>query len=78
YFHPLGMIGWLVNKRTYVTLEQLNILFPSADVDKKQGIADIYNEYCESFNMHTPRVIAHFLHRLWKKSVPTSHIKMKI
>ncbi|WP_236759972.1 type IV secretion protein Rhs [Aggregatibacter actinomycetemcomitans] len=75
YFHPLGMIGWLVNKRTYVTLEQLNILFPSADVDKKQGIADIYNEYCESFNMHTPRVIAHFFAQIMEEVGPNISYK---
>ncbi|OOF60890.1 hypothetical protein [Rodentibacter sp. Ppn85] len=40
YMHPLGVIGWLsINKEgSYITLEQLNILFPSADLKIKEEI----------------------------------------
>ena len=51
YLHPLGVIGWLSINRTgtYITLEQLNILFPSADLKVKEEIVEVYNKYCEKF-----------------------------
>ncbi|MDG2942356.1 glycoside hydrolase family 19 protein [Exercitatus varius] len=67
FIHPLGVIGLLSRKNTYVTLEQLNILFPSADINKKQEMADVYNEYCEQFNMHTPKIIAHFFAQIMEE-----------
>ena len=54
YLHPLGVIGWLSINRTgtYITLEQLNILFPSADL---------------KVNMHTPKIIAHFFAQIMEE-----------
>ena len=69
YLHPLGVIGWLSINRTgtYITLEQLNILFPSADLKVKEEIVEVYNKYCEKFNMHTPKIIAHFFAQIMEE-----------
>ncbi|OOF58072.1 hypothetical protein BKK56_00020 [Rodentibacter genomosp. 2] len=69
YLHPLGVIGWLAAYKIaiYITLEQLDILFPLADRKIKEEIVEVYNQYCEKFNMHTPRIIAHFFAQIMEE-----------
>ncbi len=58
-----------------LTREQLDQIFPSASDSKKQSMLDVFNQYCNAFEINTPLRVGHFFAQIKAEVGP--HIDYK-
>ena len=60
FIHPIALVEGFVGGGGCLSMEKLTRIFPGATLEKKNEVLNIFNKYCEKFELNTPLRIAHF------------------
>ncbi|MGV6832634.1 MAG: glycoside hydrolase family 19 protein [bacterium] len=69
FFHPIALVDGFVNSGSggCLRLEHIQGIFPIASDSKRKNVLNIFNEYCQAFEINTFLRIAHFFAQIKKE-----------
>jgi putative chitinase len=61
FIHPIALVeGFVGGEEGCLTLAQIRRFFPLATDTKRNDVLNVFNLYCNAFNINTPLRVAHF------------------
>ncbi len=60
HFNPIGLVGEFGSRCGCLTMDKFAQIFPSASEEKRKEVLEVFNKYCQAFEINTPLRIAHF------------------
>jgi predicted chitinase len=61
HFNPIGLVGVFgITKKGCLTIDKFTQIFPNAPEEKRKEVLEVFNKYCQIFEINTPLRVAHF------------------